>query len=174
MPCCADPHQRRQPGAQRVSDRPRRSCARAGGRARRPARRLGALATARSSGRAQRQLVHTRSDDHRRLPDPRALCPSLQRDGRRAIGRGRRRDRRQDQLRRVCDGIVNRELRLWPDPQSVVTWQDAWRIERRIGGSRGGAHGAAGARLRHRRLPRRSIRSGLSARRWPTQRSPCK
>ena len=49
---------------------------------------------------------------------------------------GRRRRRRQGQLRRVRDGLVHRELRVRPDAQSVGPVAHAGRLERRLG--RGG------------------------------------
>ena len=102
--------------------------------------------------RPERQPLHARAEDHRRLADPRALHSPVHRDRGRTAGRRRRRHRREDELRRVRDGIVDRELRLRTDAQPVVARPDARRIERRIGGGRGGADGAARARLRHGRL----------------------
>ena len=65
---------------------------------------------------------------------------------------GRRGHHRQDQPRRVRDGLVHRELGARPVEESVGRDAHARRIERRIGGGGRGAHGAAGARLRHRRI----------------------
>ena len=64
----------------------------------------------------------------------------------------RRRHHRQDQLRRVRDGIVDRELGVRPGAQSVGARSHSRRIERRVG--RGGRrrHRAARARIRHRRV----------------------
>ena len=64
----------------------------------------------------------------------RGLRSALRRDGRRPADRGRRGRRRQDQLRRVRDGIVDRELGLRPDRQSVGARAHARRLERRVGG----------------------------------------
>ena len=59
---------------------------------------------------------------------------------------------RQDEHRRVRDGLVDRELRLRPDAQPVGPDPRAGRLGRRLGrGGRGRAR-AVGARLRHRRL----------------------
>ena len=90
--------------------------------------------------------------DHGGVAHPRALRSAVRRDGRRAPRSGRRGDRRQDQLRRVRDGIVDRELGVRADAQSVGARPHARRLERRIGRRRRGADGAARARLRHRRI----------------------
>ena len=80
------------------------------------------------------------------------LRPALRRDGRRAA-RGRRRGhRRQDQLRRVRDGVVDRELGVRRHAQSVESRADSRRLERWIGGGGRRRAGAARARLGHRRL----------------------
>ena len=65
---------------------------------------------------------------------------------------GRRDRRRQDQLRRVRDGIVDRELGVRPGAQSVGARSHSGRIERRLGGGRRRGHDAAGARIGHRRI----------------------
>ena len=61
------------------------------------------------------------------------------RDSRRAPRGGRRGDRRQDQLRRVRDGIVDRELGVRSGAEPVGARSHARRLERRIGRSRRGA-----------------------------------
>ncbi len=65
---------------------------------------------------------------------------------------GRPADPRQDQHGRVRDGLLDRALRLRPDPQPVGPRPDPRRLRRRLG--RGGrrVRGAAGDRHRHRRL----------------------
>ena len=90
--------------------------------------------------------------DDGRIADPRALRVAVRRDGRRAARARRRRHRRQDDLRRVRDGIVDRELRVRSVAQPVGARSDAGRIERRIGGRRRRGHDAARARLGHRRI----------------------
>ena len=90
-----------------------------------------------------------------------ALRAAIRRDRRRAARSRRRGHRRQDQLRRVRDGLVHGELRLRPDAQSVGPRAHAGRIERRVGGGGRGRHGAGRARLGHRRLDppaRRALR----------------
>ena len=77
---------------------------------------------------------------------------ALRRHRRRAARGGRRGHRRQDQLRRVRDGLVDRELGVRPGAQSVGARPHSRRIERRIGGRGRRRHGAARARLRHRRI----------------------
>ena len=106
----------RQPDAERVSHRRRRSRARSRARdrprqARGPARRR--------AGRAQGQHHDARHHDDRRVADAAHIRAAVRRDrGRPARGRGRRRDG-QDELRRVRDGIVDRELRVRALAQSV-------------------------------------------------------
>ena len=125
---------------------------RARGSTRRPPRRLAVAAAPRRARRAQGQPVHPRHGDHGRLANPRALRSAVQRYSRRAARRGRRGDRRQDQLRRVRDGIVDREFGVRSDEEPVGARSHAGRLERRIGRSRRGADGTARARLRHRRF----------------------
>ena len=64
----------------------------------------------------------------------------------------RRRDRRQDQLRRVRDGIVHRELGVRPVEQSVGARSHPRRVERRVGRRGRRRADAAGARVGHRRI----------------------
>ena len=108
-------------------------------------------AAARRPGRAQGQHLHAR---HRRRPPARGMLehyvPPYDADGRRAARSGRRRHRRQDQLRRVRDGLVDRELGVRPDAQSVGARPHARRIERRLGGR---GRGAAWCRCRSARTP---------------------
>ena len=65
---------------------------------------------------------------------------------------GRRPDSRQDQLRRVRHGLLERELGVRTGPQPGRARPRAGRIERRIGRRRGAGHRRGGAGLRHRRL----------------------
>ena len=96
----------------------------------------------------------TRGRPHDRLV---AECskPSCRRTTRRPspAPRSRRRGRRrQDQLRRVRDGLVDGELGVRPGAQSVGARSHSGRLERRIGGGRRRGDDAARARLGHRRL----------------------
>ena len=72
---------------------------------------------------------------------PRGLRPAVQRHGRRAARGGRRDRHRQDEPRRVRDGLVHRELGVRPVAQSVG------RDDRTPGGSSGGSAVAVAARL---------------------------
>ena len=67
------------------------------------------------------------------------LRAAVRRDRRLAARAGGRGHRRQDQLRRVRDGIVDRELGVRPDAQSVGTIPDTGRVQRRLGGGGGRA-----------------------------------
>ena len=73
----------------------------------------------RRADRAQGRDLDARRRDDRRLEDPRGLQAGLRRDRRRPLqGRGPA-AARQDEPRRVRDGLLDRELRLRPDPQPV-------------------------------------------------------
>ena len=100
----------------------------------------------------QGQPLHARRAHHRGLPHPRSLRPALRRHRRVPARAGRRRRRRQDQLRRVRDGVVDRELGVWAVAQPLGDGSDPGRIERRIGRRRRRAERAAGLRLGHRRI----------------------
>ena len=65
---------------------------------------------------------------------------------------GRRRDHRQDQLRRIRHGIVEREFGVRAGAQSGGARPRAGRIERRFGGGGGAGHGGGGAGFRYRRV----------------------
>jgi hypothetical protein len=72
--------------------------------------------------------------DHRRLEDPRGLRPGLRRDRRRALRtRGLRADR-QDEHRRVRDGLVDGELGVRPDRETPGTRAACRRLVRRLDG----------------------------------------
>ena len=115
--------------------------------------------------------------DDGRLEDPRGLRAGLRRDRRRALQGARPARPRQDEHRRVRDGLVDRELRVRADAQPVGSDARAGRLGRRLG-SRGARRArAVGARLRHRRLdqaaggalrqrrPPPDVRHGLALRR---------
>ena len=84
--------------------------------------------------------------------DPRGLGAAVRRHRGAPAARGRPADPRQDQHGRVRDGLLDRALRLRPDPQPVGPRPDPRRLRRRLGGRRRRLRGAAGDRHRHRRL----------------------
>ena len=88
-----------------------------------------------------------------------------------AAGAGGRRDSRQDQLRRVRHGLVEREFGVRTGAQSGGARSRARRIERRIGGRGGAGHRGGRAGLRYRRLhPPAGVvlrRGGRDADLWP-------
>ena len=63
--------------------------------------------------------MHAGHPDDLLVEDPRLLAPPLRRDRRAATARRRRGDRRQDEPRRVRDGVLDGELRLRRDAQSL-------------------------------------------------------
>ena len=83
-------------------------------------------------------VVQAGDADDRRLEDPRGLDPALRRHRHRPAARRRRGHPRQDEPRRVRDGLVHRELRLRPDPQPLGPHADP-------GGSGGGSAAALAA-----------------------------
>ena len=96
--------------------------------------------------------MHARCRDDVLVEDPRGLATAVHRDRRRP-GAGRGSDtRRQDQPRRVRDGLVHRELGVRADPQPPRPVAGARRIERRIGGRGRRRVRAARPGLRHRRF----------------------
>ncbi len=112
-----------------------------------------------------RHLDEGRRND-RRLEDPRRLRAGVRFDRRRTLqGRGPAGDR-QDEHRRVRDGLVDRELRLRPLPQPLGPDAGTWRLGRRHSGS--GFRGARtlGPRLGHRRLDQAAL--GAVRQRRPT------
>ena len=86
------------------------------------------------------------------------LRAGLRRDGRRPLQGGRPAAARQDEHRRVRDGLLDRELRLRPDAEPVGPDARPRRLGRRLG--RRGRRRARplGARLRHRRLGQAPLR----------------
>ena len=116
----------------------------------------------RRRGRPDRRQGRDRDEGHPddgRLEDPRGLRPGLRRDGDRALqGAGPARPR-QDEHRRVRDGLVDGELRVRADAEPVGPDARARRLGRRLGrGGRGGSR-PVGARLRHRRLDQAARRA---------------
>ena len=84
-------------------------------------------------------LVHARRADDVRVEDPRGVRAAVRRHGRRAAAGGRRRRPRQDQHRRVRDGLVHRALGLPADAEPVGPRARARRLVRRIRGRGRGA-----------------------------------
>ena len=77
--------------------------------------------------------------------------------------RGRRSDSRQDELRRVRHGVVEREFGVRTGAQSGGAGSRAGRIERRIGGGGGAGHGGGVAGQRYRRI---HPAAGVVLRQW--------
>ena len=75
---------------------------------------------------------------------------------------------RQDEHRRVRDGLLDRELRVRADAQPVGPLARAGRLGRRLGGRGRGRARALGARLRHRRLGQAAV--GVLRQRRPAAR----
>ena len=130
---CLDRIARADAGARRLSHRRRRASRWRAPRASIDDRRRRRAAAARRARRRQGQHLHARPPDDRRVAHARALRPALRRDRRAAARAGGRRRHRQDELRRVRDGLVDRELGVRTDEQPVGARPDAGRIERRLG-----------------------------------------
>ena len=107
-------------------------------------------AARRRARRAEGQPLHPGDPDDVLLADPRGLAAAVHGDRRAACARRRRHSDRQDEPRRVRDGLVDRELRFRCDPQSPRPVTGGRRLERRIGGGGRGRVRAARAGLRHR------------------------
>ena len=99
------------PGPGRLRGRRRRPDAGPGPRRRRADRRRQCAGARRRADRAQGHLRHRRPPDHRRLPHPGRLPLALRCHRRAQARRSRRRDARQAELRRVRDGLGQRERR---------------------------------------------------------------
>ncbi len=145
-------HRRRRRTRRRVPRAHRRARARAGGGGRRADRRRRRAGRGRDPARAEGRAVHARRDDHLRLEDPRDLRPALRLHAVGAASGGRRRAGRQDELRRVRDGLVERELGVRARAQPVGPPDGPRRLERRERRRRRGRRGRVGARDRYRRL----------------------
>ena len=102
--------------------------------------------------RRGRQRAAGRAADDGGLADPRGLSVAVRVLGAGAAGGRRRGPHRQDELRRVRDGLVERELRLRPGPQPVGRVDGARRLVGRLRRGRRGRPGLLRARHRYRRL----------------------
>ena len=143
-------------------------------RRRRRARRRAALLPADGRGRGGRRRPDRAQgrdlDEGRRdnggLEDPRRLRARVRCNSGSALPRGRPAGDRQDQHGRVCDGVVDRELGLRPDAQSLGPGAGAGRLGRRHRRRGLRRARALGARLRHRRLDQAAV-GALRQRRPP-------
>ena len=131
--------------------------ARGGARARRGGRRsrhdrCDPVARRRHPDRAEGRAGDERHPHHMRLEDPRELHPALRLHGVDPPVRCRRGAGRQDELRRVRDGIVERELGVRTGAQPVEPGHGPRGQQRRVRCRRRGRRGGLGARDRHRRL----------------------
>ena len=111
----------------------------------------------RHPARDQGSVLHQGRADHRRLAHPRRLHPALRIDRHRETVGGRRGDARQDQSRRVRDGLVDHDELLRPDREPVAAARrqpaaGAGRLVGRLGGGGRGACRARRDRHRYRRL----------------------
>ena len=107
---------------------------------------------------AIKDVIGTKGDpDDGRLEDARELRAGLRRDRDRALQGARPAHPRQDEHRRVRDGLVDRELRVRPVAQPVGPDARPRRLGRRQRGRRQRRARAVGARLRHRRLDQAAV-----------------
>ena len=112
----------------------------------------------RDPDRAQgRDLDQGRPHDGR-LEDPRELRAGLRLDRRRELQGARPAAPRQDEHRRVRDGLLDRELGVRAVAQPVGSLPRAGRLRRRLGGRGLRRARAVGARLRHGRLGQAAVR----------------
>ena len=126
-------HRTAEPRAERLQPDFRRPGARARGQHRSaPCIRHAARSVGRCSDCREGQHVRARHAHHGLVTHPRYVRSSLRRDDHHEARRGGRGDRRQDELRRVRDGIVERELGVRTRPQPVGARSHARRIERRL------------------------------------------
>ena len=115
-------------------------------------KRREAAAAGRRAGRNQRCDGHPGRAHHRGIEDSGQLHSALRLHGGRAAGSCRRGRARQAELRRVCHGIVERELGVEAGAQSARSEPRARRFVGRIGGGGGRGHGRRDAGIGHRRL----------------------
>ncbi len=157
----------------------------------------------RRAGRAQGQHVHARRPHHVLVEDPRRMEAAVRRHDRHQAAAGRRDPDRQDQSRRVRDGVEHRELGVRADAQPARS-RAACRAGRRADRRRRSPPGSrrwrsaptpAGRSASRRRCavwsassprtdasaatawspsPAASTRSGRSRTPWPTPRAPCR
>ena len=113
----------------------------------------------RRADRAQGRDLDEGDRDDRRLEDPRGLRSGVRLDRRGALPGGGPAGDRQDEHRRVRDGLLDRELRLRPVAQPVGSRARAGRLRRRDGGGGVRRARAVGARLRHGRLDQAAVRA---------------
>ena len=126
--------------------------ARPRGRDRQAPGRVARPAPARRADHHQGRHLHAGTANDRRLADPGRVSSALRRHRGRPPPRGRRDRRRQDQLRRVRDGIVDRALRLRTESESLGPRTHARGVERRRrrrgrGRARAGRHRIGHGRL---------------------------
>ena len=170
-------HRPPRPHAPRLHGGDRRTAPRGSARRRRCAdARRAAGPAGRRPDRGQGQHLHPHAADDGGLGGTARLPAALRRHGGVAAGRRRRHRRRQDQLRRIRDGLLDRELGLRPHPQSLGARSHARGIEWRIGRGRGQSVVPAALGLRYRRLdpsaggvlrrgrPQAHLRPGLALR----------
>ena len=113
-------------------------------------------AAAGRADRAQGRLRHARLAYHGGEPHPGGLSQPLRRHGGREPGAGRHGLPGQAQLRRVRDGLEQREQRLRQRPQPLGPRRRSGRLLGRLGRGRRGAPGAARHGHRYRRLDPRA------------------
>ena len=131
----------------------------------------------RDSDRPEGRHLDEGRRDHRGLADPRGVRARLRRDRRGTGQGGRPHAARQDEHRRVRDGVLDGELGLGAFAKSLGSDARPRRVRRRnLCGGLGGAR-SVGARVRHRRLdqaavgavrergPAADVRDGLALRR---------
>ncbi len=135
--------------------RPSRSRARAGpGPRHRRAAQGGraARSTGGRSGRDQGRALRRRRAHDLRQPHAPELQAPVRRHGHRQAQGGGRDPVRQDEHGRVCDGLVDREQRVWPDLEPLGRDAGAGRFLGRLGRGSRGRPGSIGPGHRHRRL----------------------
>ena len=109
-------------------------------------------AAGRRAGRNQRRDGHQGRSHYGGLENSRQLYSSLRLHCGGAAGGCRRGGVGQTELRRVCHGLVERELGLEAGAQSARSHSRSGRIVGGIGGGGGGGYGGGDAGLRYRRL----------------------
>ena len=97
-------------------------------------------------------MVDQRRPHHGRFKDSRRLCSALRLHRGGSHGSGRCSRAGKTELRRICDGIVEREFGVEASSQSARPEPGSRRFVGRIGGGGGGGHGGGDAGFRYRRL----------------------